>query len=128
MRSEPLIVVKDVEKSSQFYQKVLACESAHGGPDYEMLMSGKNLILQLHREDTHEHPEMYQAELENGNGVVLNFITDEFDAAVERIKASKAEIVAEAHVNPNAHRNEICFRDLDGYLVVVANNFYDAKK
>ena len=39
MKAEPLIVVKNVQASSEFYQKILLCESGHGGDEYEVLMS-----------------------------------------------------------------------------------------
>jgi catechol 2,3-dioxygenase-like lactoylglutathione lyase family enzyme len=52
LRSQPLVAVTDVEATSQWYQQVLGCRSGHGGPEYEQLMSGDELILQLH--DWHE--------------------------------------------------------------------------
>ena len=33
MRPQPLIAVTDVEASSRWYQRLLGCESAHGGPN-----------------------------------------------------------------------------------------------
>jgi catechol 2,3-dioxygenase-like lactoylglutathione lyase family enzyme len=35
MRPQPMIAVTDVEASSRWYQRLLGCESAHGGPEYE---------------------------------------------------------------------------------------------
>ena len=49
MRPQPLIAVSDVEASSRWYQQLLGCRSAHGGTEYERLISGDALILQLHR-------------------------------------------------------------------------------
>lgn len=40
MRPQPLIVVTDVEASSRWYQRLLGCRSAHGGPEYERLVDG----------------------------------------------------------------------------------------
>ncbi|MGI9657821.1 MAG: VOC family protein [Gaiellaceae bacterium] len=127
MRVEPLIVVADVEKSSIFYQRLLGCTSGHGGPDFEMLMSDERLLLQLHaRQTAHAHPGLVAEGSQLGNGVALWFRTDDFDAAVERIGDLDAEVVAGPLVNPNAHHDEIWIRDLDGYLVVVSDNFGDA--
>lgn len=126
MKIEPLIVVKDVPASSRFYQTLLECQSGHGGDEYEMLMSGDRLILQLHRQDVHEHPGLWDSKTRPGNGVALWFRTDDFDSAVQRIQSLNAEIVASPHVNPNARQNEIWFRDPDGYLVVISNHSGDA--
>jgi catechol 2,3-dioxygenase-like lactoylglutathione lyase family enzyme len=43
-----LLVVTDVEASSRWYQRLPGCRSAHGGPEYERLMSDGELVLQLH--------------------------------------------------------------------------------
>ena len=43
-----MIVVHDVEVTSAWYQAVLDLRSGHGGSEYEMLMSGEQLVLQLH--------------------------------------------------------------------------------
>lgn len=48
MRPQPLIAVTDVEASSRWYQRLLGCKSAHGGTEYERLVSNNALILQLH--------------------------------------------------------------------------------
>jgi len=61
-----------------------------------------------------------------GNGVLLWFEIDDFDAAVERSRQLEAEIVLAPHRNPSegpggpAHR-EIWLRDHDGYAVVLAS-------
>jgi hypothetical protein len=55
-----------------------------------------------------------------GNGVALWFEADDFDGAVGRIRDGEVEVVTDVHVNPNADHREIWIRDLDGYLVVLA--------
>ena len=35
MRPQPLIVVKDIEASSRFYERLLGCKSAHGKGEHE---------------------------------------------------------------------------------------------
>jgi hypothetical protein len=47
MRPQPLICVRNVEPSSRWYQRLLGCQSGHGGPQYERLVSPGGLILQL---------------------------------------------------------------------------------
>jgi Glyoxalase/Bleomycin resistance protein/Dioxygenase superfamily len=58
-----------------------------------------------------------------GNGLALWFTTEAFDAAVDRIRHSGAEIVTDVHVNPNSGCREIWLHDPDGYLVVLAEPF-----
>ena len=121
MEPQPLIAVADVEASSLWYRELLGCESGHGGPDYERLLSGGRLILQLHRWDAHDHPHMGDpASKPYGNGVLLWFRTDAFDAAVSRARALGADILEEPHVNPNARHRECWLGDPDGYVVVLA--------
>ena len=121
MAPQPLIAVRNVESSSRWYRTLLGCRSGHGGADYEQLMSNDRMILQLHRWDAHEHPHIGDPESRPyGNGVLLWYQTDAFDAAVERARALDAEILEEPHVNPNARHRECWLRDPDGYVVVVA--------
>ena len=121
MEPQPLIAVADVEASSLWYQRLLGCESGHGGPDYERLVSDGRLILQLHRWGAHDHPHMGDpASKPYGNGVLLWFRTDGFDAAVGRARGLGADILEEPHVNPNARHRECWLRDPDGYVVVLA--------
>ena len=126
MTPQPLIAVEDVEASSRWYQRLLGCRSGHGGPDYERLMVGDRLILQLHHWDAHDHPHMgHPASGPHGNGVLLWFLTDAFDAAVRRALELGAEILEEPHVNPNANHRECWLRDPDGYVVVLAGPYGD---
>ena len=71
MEIQPLITVKDVAASSQFYQQLLGCESAHGGHEYELLTFDGRLLLQLHCQDAHEHPGLWNAESPVGNGMIF---------------------------------------------------------
>lgn len=123
MRPQPLIAVTDVEASRRWYQRLLACESAHGGAEYERLVHNGALILQLHDFDVdHYHgPIGDRQDKPYGNGLLLWFETDDFEAAMERIAELKPEIVMPRHVNPNAMHWEIWLRDPDGYVVVIAS-------
>ena len=124
MHAQPLVAVHDVESSSRWYRHLLDCRSGHGGADYERLMSGDRMILQLHRWGAHEHPHMGDPASEPyGNGVLLWFQTDAFDAAVDRARALGAEVLEEPHVNPDANHRECWLRDPDGYVVVLAGAY-----
>ena len=129
MRPQPLIAVADVEASSRWYQGLLDCQSAHGGPEYERLVHDDRLILQLHQwEVEHHHGPIGNPDAKPyGNGVLLWFEIDDFDSGVERATELDAEIIREPHRNPPvgqpggpAHR-EIWLRDPDGYAIVLAS-------
>jgi catechol 2,3-dioxygenase-like lactoylglutathione lyase family enzyme len=128
MRPQPLIAVTDVEASSRWYQRLLGCESAHGGPEYERLVWNGELIMQLHRfeVDHHHGPIGDAANKPYGNGVLLWFEADDFDAVVARAAEMGAEVVLSRHRNPpegdgGPNHWEIWLRDPDGYSVVVAS-------
>jgi catechol 2,3-dioxygenase-like lactoylglutathione lyase family enzyme len=127
MRSQPLIAVQDVEASSRWYQQLLGCQSAHGGTEYERLMDGPNLILQLHSwEVDHDHGPIGDAAEPCGNGVLLWFEVADFDAVMERIEAMAAKVDLPRHRNPadgsgGPNHWECWLRDPDGYRVVVSS-------
>jgi catechol 2,3-dioxygenase-like lactoylglutathione lyase family enzyme len=131
MRAQPLISCRDVEASSRFYERLLGCVGSHGGPEYQRLSDPKlhhtkwgsdGLIMQLHAWDVdHHHGSMGDPNLPIGNGVLLWFEVDDFDAAVERARQLEAPIVLDVHVNPNAGHREMWIKDLDGYTVVIAS-------
>lgn len=120
--------MRDVEASSRWYQRLLGCASAHGGPEYERLVAGDQLVMQLHDWDVdHHHGAIGDPDARPyGNGVLLWFEVDDFDAAVARAGELGAEVVLPPHRNPPegpggpAHR-EIWMRDPDGYSVVLAS-------
>jgi len=128
MRPQPLIAVTDVEASSRWYQRLLGCKSDHGGPHYERLVCNGQLILQLHNfEVEHDHGRIGNPQdRPYGNGVLLWFEIDDFDAAIARVAELKAQIVLPRHRNPpdgNGGPNhwECWIRDPDGYSVVLAS-------
>src|SRR5262245_3940621 len=128
MRPQPLIAVTDVEASSRWYRELLGCRSAHGGPEYERLMSGDSLILQLHHfDDDHHHGAIGDRDDKPyGNGVLLWFEIDDFDAAMVRVAEMDARIIHPRHRNPPSGDGgpqhwECWLRDPDGYTVVLAS-------
>lgn len=128
MRPQPLIAVRDVEASSRWYQKLLGCQSDHGGTEYERLVADGVLVLQLHSfaVEHHHGPIGDVGDRPYGNGVLLWFEVDDFDEAVARAADLKAEVVLPRHRNPpggdgGPNHWEIWLRDLDGYGVVLAS-------
>ena len=128
IRSQPLIAVTDVEASSRWYQQLLGCQSAHGGCEYERLVSNGTLVLQLHRfgEEHHHGAIGSKDDRPYGNGVLVWFEVDEFDAVAARAEAMAVEVVLPRHRNPPSGQGgpkhwELWIRDPDGYLVVIAS-------
>lgn len=138
MRAQPLIVCRDVDASSRFYQRLLGCASGHGDAEgrhsqgeYERLVDPRlhhsrwgtdGLVLQLHAwDEDHHHGPMGDPTLPIGNGVLLWFEVDDFDAVVARARELGARVIRDVHVNPNAGHRELWIADLDGYTVVVAS-------
>ena len=119
--NQTLICVADVPASSAWYCAVLGGDSGHGGDEYEHVLVGGELVLQLHRTDVEDH-HGYLADrsVTLGNGVALWFEVSDFEAAVARVRACGATVQTEPHENPNAKQSELWLRDPDGYLVVLA--------
>jgi extradiol dioxygenase family protein len=94
MRPQPLIAVTDVEASSRWYQRLLGCLSGHGGSEYEQLVFNGQLVLQLHRfEVEHDHGAIgNRDDKPYGNGVLLWFEMDDFDAVMQRSAEMGVEI------------------------------------
>ena len=134
MRPQPLIAVHDVEVSSRWYQRLLGCRSDHGGPNYERLVSvNGTLIMQLHAFDLAHHHGAIGDEKDRpyGNGVLLWFEIDDFDAAMTRVDELHPEIVLPRHRNPPTGGGgpdhwEIWLKDPDGYMVVLASPDWSA--
>ena len=124
VRAQPLIAVTDVEASSRWYQRLLGCRSA----EYERLVSKSTLILQLHSfEVEHHHDRIGDPDVRPyGNGVLLWFEIDDFDAAIARAAEMGAEVIKPRHRNPpvgdgGPNHWECWLRDPDGYTVVLAS-------
>jgi catechol 2,3-dioxygenase-like lactoylglutathione lyase family enzyme len=131
MRPQPLISVSDVEASSRWYQQLLGCRSAHGGSHYDQLVHHGELVMQLHSFDVEHHhgPIGNKEDKPYGNGVLLWFEVDDFDAMMQRAAAMDVEMVLPKHRNPpddsrgGPNHWECWMSDPDGYTVVVASPY-----
>jgi hypothetical protein len=121
MLPQPLICVADVEQASDWFQRTLGFVSAHGGSEYEQLLSEGALVLQLHRWDTHEHSHLGNPSIKPyGNGVVLWFMSDKVESIYARAVKEGGEMLEPLHINPLANHLEFWLREPNGYVVVVA--------
>ena len=127
MRPQPLIAVNDVEASSRWYQQLLGVRSDHGGPEYERLVAGDTLVMQLHHFEVDHHHGAIGDPLDRpyGNGVLLWFEVDDFDDVLTRAAEMGVEVVLPKHRNDPEHW-ECWMRDPDGYGIVVASPDWSA--
>ena len=129
MRPQPLIAVTDVQASSQWYQRLLGCRSDHGGREYERLLWEGQLVLQLHSFDVEHHHGAIGDPHDRpyGNGALLWFEVEDFDAVVNRAIEMGVEMVLPKHRNPPTGEKggpnhwECWMKDPDGYVLVIAS-------
>jgi hypothetical protein len=123
--AQPLIAVRDVRASALWYTQLLGTGSLpdHKHRDvYDRIVASGRVILQLHAWDEEEHPNLVnRTAAPLAHGVVLWFQLDDFDAAVSRACALRAEVIAEPHINPAPQSREMWLRDPDGYVVAIAS-------
>ena len=121
MNCYPMLVVRDVPASSRWYSELLGATSGHGGDEFEMIMSGHQLLLALHHTDLGEHPGLAApTEGHAGTGVLLYFSVDDVDEAFERATVMGADVLDEPHMNPKAGALEFSVRDPDGYALTIS--------
>ena len=124
-RSQTLIAVRDVEASSRWYQRLLGLRSDHGGPHYERLLAGGELVLQLHHAEVeHHHGRIGDPGGRRGAAVVRRRVRlrrrrRPRGRARRPRRAGAAPQPARGRFGPG-HR-EIWISDPDGYTVVVAS-------
>lgn len=121
MNAVPMIAVLDVRKTALFYERLLGAACGHGGDEYEQLLADGKLVLQLHdcREDASHGPLRDTAVLP-GNGVLLWFTTDNFEAQLARVSAHGIPLLREPARNPYSGCMELWLSDPDGYRIVIA--------
>ncbi|MCU0451014.1 MAG: glyoxalase [Bernardetiaceae bacterium] len=120
-RLETIIAVKDVAKSSKWYQDFLNLKSNHGGYSFEMLANeNETVILCLHKWDEHDHPTMKDPSIEVGNGLILYFRVSDLKEVWERATKLSLDYEQEPHLNENSGQQQFSLRDLDGYYLMIS--------
>lgn len=121
IKSDPIIAVKDVEASSQWYQSVFDCKSKHGGNTFDVLVDLQNeVFVCLHKWGQDEHPTMLHSDLAIGNGLILYFRTNRLMEILKNIENINHPLSEEMHVNPNTGKEQFALRDPDGYYLIVS--------
>jgi hypothetical protein len=120
-RLEPIIAVKDVAKSSKWYQDFLNLISIHGGDSFEMLANeNETVILCLHKWGEHDHPTMKDPSIAVGNGLILYFRVSDLKEVWERTTKQSLDYEQEPHLNEKSGRQQFTLRDLDGYYLIIS--------
>ena len=118
-----VIGVRDVPASFKWYQALFGQPATAPGHDYfgQVTDADGTMLVCLHQWGAHEHPTLIGPDLEShGNGLILFFRVDDYDAALERVRTLVARFEEEPHVNPNTQTREFSVRDLDGYYVTIS--------
>jgi catechol 2,3-dioxygenase-like lactoylglutathione lyase family enzyme len=122
-RTWTIIGVKDVPGSFRWYQSLFGqAERAPAHEDFgQILDSDGTVLLCLHEWGAHEHPSLTSpARATPGNGLLLFFRVDDFDAALKRARRLAARLDEEPHLNPSTGTQEFSLRDPDGYYVTIS--------
>lgn len=77
IKLDPIIAVKNVEASAEWYHKIFGYKNAHGGNHFAILTTDDNeIILCLHAWETDSHTTMTDQNTVAGNGLLFYFRTE----------------------------------------------------
>ncbi|HZS68433.1 MAG TPA: VOC family protein [Burkholderiales bacterium] len=122
-RTWTIIGVADVASSCRWYQTLFGqpvTSPAHD--DFgQILDADGTVLLCLHQWGSHGHPTLRSPEDgAPGNGLLLFFRVDDFEATLARARPLVARLEEEPRVNPNIATREFALRDPDGYYVMIS--------
>ena len=118
-----IIGVRDVSRSFRWYQTLLGL--APGAPAHsyfgQLIDADGTVLLCLHEWGVEDHPTITSPDAATpGNGLILFFRVEDFDAALVRARTAGSPLEEEPHVSPNTHTMEFSLRDPDGYYVMIS--------
>jgi len=122
-RTWTIIGVKDVASSFRWYQSLLALPETNPAHDYwgQILDTDGTVLLCLHAWGAHDHPSLMSADLATpGNGLLLFFRVDNYDASLAAARELVAKLEEEPNLNPSTETVEFSLRDPDGYYVTIS--------
>lgn len=122
-RTWPIIGVNDVARSFTWYQTLFGhAETEPAHDDFGQIVdTDGTVLLCLHQWGAHGHPTLMSPDTATpGNGLLLFFRVDEFDAILTRARALVARLEEEPRTNPSTRTDEFSLRDPDGYYVTIS--------
>src|SRR4029450_276962 len=122
-RTRTIIGVGNVPASYKWYQSLLGLPETAPAHDYfgQILDSDGTVLLCLHAWGAHDHPTLTSPDLaQPGNGLLLFFRVDDFDATLRRARALVARFEEEPALSSNTGTREFAVRDPDGYYVMIS--------
>ena len=118
-----IIGVSNVPKSFKWYQSLFGHPETAPGHDYwgQIVDTDGTVLLCLHQWGAHDHPPlMSPGDGTSGNGLLLFFRVDDYEAALKRARSLVDRFEEEPHLNPNTQTWEFSLRDPDGYYVTIS--------
>jgi len=122
-RTWTIIGVREVPRTLSWYQVLFGQPQLPPAHDHfgQVLDTDGTVLLCLHQWGAHEHPSLMSPDQATpGNGLLLFFRVDDFDAALMRARSLVTRFEDEPHVNPNTRTREFSIRDPDGYYVTIS--------
>jgi catechol 2,3-dioxygenase-like lactoylglutathione lyase family enzyme len=123
IRTWTIIGVTDVAASLSWYQKLLVLPDARPAHDYfgQVTDVDGTVLLCLHAWGEHDHPSLESAaRAEPGNGLLLFFRVDDYEASLASARQLVATFEDEPDLNPSTGTMEFSVRDPDGYYVTIS--------
>jgi catechol 2,3-dioxygenase-like lactoylglutathione lyase family enzyme len=124
-RTWTIIGVADVARSTKWYQSLFGQPHVAPAHDYfgQIQDADGTVLLCLHRWGDHEHPSLSTPDhAQPGNGLLLFFRVDDFDATLSRARALVSELEEEPALSANTGTREFALRDPDGYYVMISES------
>jgi catechol 2,3-dioxygenase-like lactoylglutathione lyase family enzyme len=118
-----IIGVRNVASSFRWYQSLLGLPESAPGHEYwgQLRDQDGNVLLCLHEWGPHGHPSLTAPGAGTpGNGLLLFFRVDDFDAALRRARDLVGSLHEEVHLNEATGTREFALLDPDGYYVMMS--------
>lgn len=122
-RTWTIIGVADVARSFAWYQTLFGQAKTAPAHDFfgQILDADGTVLICLHRWGAHDHPSLADpAHAQPGNGLLLFFRVDDFEASLRRARGLVPQLEEEPSLNPSTGTQEFALRDPDGYYVMVS--------
>jgi catechol 2,3-dioxygenase-like lactoylglutathione lyase family enzyme len=122
-RTWTIIGVADVPASVTWYQTLFGQPLSPPAHDYfgQIVDTDGTVLLCLHGWGVEDHPPLTSPDNGTpGNGLLLFFLVDDFDLALQRARTLVPKLAEEPTLNPNTQALEFSLRDLDGYYVTIS--------